>query len=279
MTRTDRDPILITGCSTGIGRATASRLAAGGHTVYATARKLDALDGIHGVRRLALDVTDESSMHAAVDQVVAEHGRVGTLINNAGYGVYGPIEEASLEDVRRMYETNVFGLVRMAQLVLPSMRAAGTGLIVNVGSMGGRFTLPVGGFYHSTKYAVESLSDALRQEVSAFGINVTVVEPGPVRSSFADTIATSETYGDTAAGDSPYAPLVRKARNLTNGTYGSKIMSGSSASVANKIAKAVDAKNPRARYLVTPTAYAMVGASTVARGRAWDALIRTQLRG
>ena len=177
--------VLITGCSTGIGRATAARLAAGGRTVYATARRPETLAELEaaGCRTLALDVTDEASMQAAVDAV---EGGVGVLINNAGYSQSGALETLPMESVRRQFETNVFGLLRMCQLVLPGMRAAGEGTIVNVSSMGGRLTFPGGGAYHATKYAVEAMSDALRMEVGRFGIDVICVEPGLIRTEFGD---------------------------------------------------------------------------------------------
>lgn len=174
-------PVLITGCSTGIGRATAEQLVRAGYTVYATARRPETLADLAaaGAVTLALDVTDEESMTSAVRLVEKEHGQVGTLINNAGYGAYGPVEEVSLDEARREFETNVFGLGRMCQLVLPAMRTAGSGRIINISSMGGRVTFPAGGWYHASKYAVEALSDALRVEVASFGVQVVLVEPGP----------------------------------------------------------------------------------------------------
>ena len=183
--------VLITGCSTGIGRATAERLVDAGHTVYATARHPETLGDLasRGAHTLALDVTDEASMSAAVDRVVAEQGAVGALVNNAGYSQSGALETLSMDDVRRQFETNVFGLLRMSQLVLPSMRAAGFGRIVNISSMGANFTFPGGGIYHSTKYAVEAISDAMRFEVKGFGVDVVIIQPGLIRTEFAETAA------------------------------------------------------------------------------------------
>ena len=159
--------VLITGCSSGIGRATAERLARGGRKVYATARRLESIADLAatGCETLALDVTDEASMQAAVAEVERREGAVGALVNNAGYSESGAIEETPIERVRAQFETNVFGLSRMCQLVLPGMRRAGAGRIVNIGSMGGRLTFPGGGYYHATKHALEALSDALRFEV------------------------------------------------------------------------------------------------------------------
>src|SRR5919202_5451914 len=172
--------VLITGCSTGIGRATAERLAGNGHTVYATARKPESIADLEakGCRTMALDVTDEESMSAAVRAVEEAEGAVGALVNNAGYSQSGAIEDVSMESVRKQFETNVFGLLRMCQLVLPGMRRAASGRIVNVSSMGGRLTFPGGGIYHATKHAVEALSDAMRFEVGGFGVDVVLIEPG-----------------------------------------------------------------------------------------------------
>src|SRR5207253_1731246 len=171
------------------GRARAARLAARGWTVSATARRPEAIRalGSRGCRTLALDVCDEASMRAAVETIERAEGAVGVLINNAGYGQEGAFEEVPMAEVRRQFETNVFGLVRLTQLVLPGMRRQGWGRVVNLSSMGGRLTLPGGAYYHATKYAVEALSDALRFEVKPFGIDVVVIEPGPIKTRFGDT--------------------------------------------------------------------------------------------
>ncbi|NHN56225.1 SDR family NAD(P)-dependent oxidoreductase [Calidifontibacter sp. DB0510] len=268
-------PVLITGCSTGIGRATAERLARKGLTVYATARKVSDLEGLADVIPLPLDVTDEASMRAVVEQIEAEHGAVGALVNNAGYGVYGPIEEAPMTDVRKMFDTNVFGLVELTRLVLPGMRRAGRGRIVNIGSMGGKVTFPIGGFYHATKYAVEALTDALRQEVAQFGIQVSLVEPGPIRTNFESTISRSAAYDGA---DGPYAGLVRRIASTNSGAYANKLVAPGPESVAKAIEKALTARNPRTRYLLTPAAHVMVGTHAVVPDRVWDTLVRVATR-
>src|SRR4051794_26953739 len=199
--------VLVTGCSSGIGRATAERLAARGYTVYATARRPEAISDLEarGCRVLALDVTDEESMQAAVTTVHDEHGAVGALVSNAGYSQSGAVEEVPMVEVRRQTETNVFGLVRMCQLVLPGMRAQRYGRIVNVSSMGANFTFPGGGFYHATKYAVEAISDALRFEVKGFGVEVVIVQPGVIRSGFADAATDAMgAMGASSPADGPY---------------------------------------------------------------------------
>src|SRR5919201_6532296 len=183
--------VLITGCSSGIGYATASHLQAKGWTVYATARGRESLAELEarGCRTLALDVTDEASMAAAVRAVEDAEGAVGVLVNNAGYSQSGAVESIPIDRLRTQFETNVFGLVRMCQLVLPKMREQRWGRIVNLSSMGGRFTFPGGGAYHATKHAVEAISDALRFEVKGFGIDVILVEPGLIRTEFGTTAA------------------------------------------------------------------------------------------
>src|ERR687891_2336924 len=185
--------VLITGCSSGIGHATAKRLAARGWTVYATARSVDAIGDLAeaGCRTLALDVTDEDSMRAAVETVVESEGAVGCLVNNAGYSQSGALETLPMERLRAQFETNVFGLVRMCQLALPGMRNAGRGTIVNISSMGGKLSFPGGGAYHGTKFAVEAISDAMRFEVRGFGVHVVLIEPGLIKTEFGTAAADS----------------------------------------------------------------------------------------
>ncbi len=287
---TTHDPILVTGCSSGIGRAIALELLQHGHTVYATARRPETLDELvtAGAHALAIDVTDEASMSAAVQVVEAEHGHVGTLVNNAGYGEYGVIEEVPLDAVRRQFETNVFGLARLVQLVLPGMRRAGRGRIINVGSMGGRMTFPAGGYYHASKYAVEAISDALRVEVAPFGIDVVLVEPGMIRTQFGDVAA--GTLASTGAGDAPgaesatdsgtpsaYDDLRRNAdRVMADGYRGP--MAVSAQKVAAVVRDAVESSRPRSRYLITPAAKAMVTLRRLGGDRVWDAFVRRQFK-
>jgi short-subunit dehydrogenase len=276
MAQHDHDPVLVTGCSTGIGRAVAEELLRQGHTVWATARRPDTLTDLadRGAHVTALDVTDEASMAAAVQAVESVHGSVGTLVNNAGYGEYGAVEEVDLDKVRAMFETNVFGLARMCQLVLPGMRRAGRGRIVNIGSMGGRFVFPLGGYYHATKYAVEALTDALRMEVKAFGIDVALVEPGVTRSEFVEKSTDSEGMGGRP--DSPYAAMRASVSASNNGAYANRMMSASAQSVAEVVASAVAADRPRTRYLLTPAAKVMAATHTVAGDRVWDRLMARQ---
>ncbi len=276
MAQHDHDPVLVTGCSTGIGRAVVEDLLRQGHTVWATARRPDTLSDLadRGAHVTALDVTDEASMSSAVAEVEAAHGAVGTLVNNAGYGEYGAVEEVDMDKVRAMFETNVFGLARMCQLVLPGMRRAGKGRIINIGSMGGRFTFPLGGYYHATKYAVEALTDALRMEVKAFGVDVALVEPGVTRSSFVEK--TGDSDGMVGERDSPYAAVRASVARSNNEAYTNRMMSASAESVAQVVSSAVAADRPRSRYLLTPAAKVMAATHSVAGDRVWDRLMARQ---
>jgi short-subunit dehydrogenase len=276
---TPHDPVLISGCSSGIGAATATALALGGHTVYATARRTETLSDLEavGCHALELDVTSEDSMIAAVKAVEDEHGRVGTLINNAGYGEYGPIEETDLGRVRTMFETNVFGLARLTQLVLPAMRRARSGRIINIGSMGGRITFPVGGFYHATKYAVEAISDALRVEVKPFGIDVILIEPGLIRTNFESRINQGLEVGAATAGpDTSYAGLLAASEKNSTGGYANDYMATGPEAVALVIVKALESQKPRSRYVVTSAAKAMINLRRFGGDRVWDATMRKQ---
>lgn len=270
--------VLITGCSTGIGRATAAHLASRGWPVYATARRPEVIRDLasSGCKVLALDVCDDASMRAAVDAVVGAEGAVGVLINNAGYGQEGAFEEVPMDEVRRQFETNVFGLTRLTQLCLPGMRRQRWGRIVNLSSMGGKLTFPGGAFYHATKHAVEALSDALRFEVQGFGVDVVVIEPGPIKTQFGDTAIAS--VGAAAAPGSAYdqfnAILRQRLREAYEGPMG-KLAAGPEA-VALVIEKAITAARPRTRYVVTFAARFLMGLRRWLPDRAFDAFLGTQ---
>ena len=270
--------VLITGCSTGIGRATAEYLAGKGWTVYATARRPESIRDLaaRGCKTLALDVCDDASMRAAVEAVERADGPIGVLVNNAGYGQEGAFEEVPMAEVRRQFETNVFGLVRLTQLVLPGMRRQGWGRVVNISSMGGRLTLPGGAFYHATKYAVEALSDALRFEVRPFGIHVVVIEPGPIKTRFGDTaIAAAQSV---APAGSPYAAFNRVLAQRIKEAYEGPMarLAAEPVAVAHAIEKAITAETPRTRYVVTFAAHFLMGLRRWLPDRAFDGFLRTQ---
>ena len=267
--------VLITGCSTGIGRATAKRLAAASWKVYATARRPESIADLAGERceTLPLDVTDESSMDAAVRHVEQAEGAVGVLVNNAGYSQSGAVETVPMDEVRRQFETNVFGLVRMCQLVLPRMRRQRWGRIVNLSSMGGRLVFPGGGLYHGTKYAVEAISDAMRFEVRDFGVDVILIEPGLIKTEFGATAAKA-----TGEGDGAYAEFNRAVAKATAEAYEgpAMLLGGGPDTVARKIEKAISARRPKARYPVTASARIMLTQHALLPDRGWDMFVATQ---
>ena len=268
--------VLITGCSSGIGWAAAERLARRGWTVYATARNVEAIAPLRerGCMLLPLDVTDEESMRRAVEEIERAEGAVGILINNAGYSQSGAVEAVPIEKVRRQFETNVFGLARMCQLVLPGMRAQSFGRIVNLSSMGGRLTLPGAGFYHASKYAVEAISDALRFEVRGFGVEVVVIEPGLIRTGFAETTVGS--MGEDAASGGLYAGFDAGVARATRESYERGPLArlgGGPETVAETIERAISAARPRTRYTVTPSAKLLILARRLLPDRAWDSLV------
>lgn len=272
--------VLITGCSTGIGRATAERLAANGHTVYATARRVESIADLEGkgCRTLALDVTDEASMRAAVEAVEEAEGAVGALVNNAGYSQSGAVESLDLDAVRTQFETNVFGLVRMCQLVLPGMRRQGFGRIVNISSIGGKLVFPGGGAYHGTKHAVEAFSDALRWEVKGFGVDVVIVEPGLIKTEFGNAAAAS--IGDGATGEGPYGEFNATVGAATKGIYEGPAarLGGGPETVAKAIEKAIVKRRPKTRYKVTASAHLALGQRALVTDRIWDAAMGAQFK-
>jgi len=265
--------VLITGCSTGIGRETAKRLAGRGRPVYATARRLDSIADLEavGCRLLELDVTSEASARAAVEAV---EGGIGVLVNNAGINELGPVETLPLDRVQAMFETNLFGLMRMCQLVLPGMRRRGHGRIVNVGSMNGRLTFPGMGSYCATKHAIEATSDALRHEVRPFGVDVSLIQPGMVKTDLGKT-AIERRAGDD---DGPYsdymAGVVEAALTYQEGPMAR--LACEPEDVAETIRKAIEDDRPRARYRVAASAPLMLTTRKLLPDAAFDAFIRTQ---
>jgi NAD(P)-dependent dehydrogenase (short-subunit alcohol dehydrogenase family) len=273
--------VLITGCSSGIGKATALHLAQKGWKVYATARKREELSELEkaGCKTLALDVNDERSASAAVKAIEAEDGAVGVLINNAGYSQSGAIESVPLEKVRAQFETNFFGVIRLTQLVLPAMRKQGWGRIVNMSSMGGRLTFPGGGYYHATKYAIEAISDALRFEVRGFGIDVVLIEPGLIKSGFSEAAVTAiNTMGGNGnANGDVYANFHSAVAKATKESYEKgplSHLSGTPEDVAAKIEKAITEKKPKARYTVSGSAKLLLRQRALLTDRAWDRFLR-----
>jgi short-subunit dehydrogenase len=262
---------LVTGASSGIGAETALLLRKSGFSVYAAARRAERMQSLAGagISVLSMDITDESSRTAGVERIIAEAGQVDVLVNNAGYGSYGSVEDVPLAEARRQFEVNVFGLARLIQLVLPGMRAQHGGKIINVSSIGGKFYEPLGGWYHATKFAVEGLSDSLRVELKPFGIDVVLIEPGPIRTEWG-AIARAGMLRSSA--DTAYAGQARSVARMLETADNSRASSGPQV-VARKIVKAATARNPRARYPVGRGAGTIVRARKVLPDAAMDAII------
>src|SRR6185312_13898100 len=239
---------LVTGASSGIGEHTAQALQANGFVVYAVARRLEPMRTLAelGVTTFSLDVTDDASMVAGIERIIAEQGRIDVLINNAGYGYYGAVEDVPIAEARRQFEVNVFGLARLVQLVTPQMRAQGSGRIINVSSIGGKFYEPLGGWYHAAKFAVEGLSDCLRLELRPFGIDVVLIEPATIRTEW-NAIA-RQNLQDNSAG-SAYANLASSVTRVMALVDRRGLSSGPRV-VARKIVKAASTARPRSRYPV-----------------------------
>jgi NAD(P)-dependent dehydrogenase (short-subunit alcohol dehydrogenase family) len=267
---------LVTGASSGIGEATALQLAELGYTVYAGARRVDRMSDLaaRGIRTKSVDVTEDGSMVALVETIIADTGRIDALINNAGYGMYGALEDVPIEEARRQFEVNVFGLARLTQLVLPHMRAQRDGYIVNISSMGGKIWEPLGSWYHASKFAVEGLSDSLRVEVAEFGIKVVIIEPGTIRSEWAD-IAAAQLEATSA--NTPYA---RQAKLVAAGLRAAErlFIAAGPEVVAEVIGKAVQDPRPRTRYAAGGGARAFLLAERILPDRGFDRIIQLGYR-
>ena len=262
---------LVTGGSSGIGEATALALAETGYTVYTGARRVERMAHLkeHGIRPLAMDVTDEESLQSAVSQIIASEGRIDVLVNGAGYGSYGALEDVPLSEARSQFEVNVFGATRLTQLVLPTMREQRSGTIVNITSMGGKIYTPLGSWYHATKFALEAISDCLRMELKPFGINVVVIEPGGIQTEWGGIAAEKVR---AVSGTGPYAPQGNAvAASLTSES--TRRRSSSPELIGKTIAKAVTARRPRTRYAVGFGAKPMIFLHDVLPNRWFDGFI------
>ncbi len=265
---------LVTGASSGIGEATARRLHSMGYTVYAAARRVDRMSGLAelGVRTLPADLTDDAAAVGLIERIIADTGRIDVLVNNAGYGSYGSLEDVPMDEARRQVEINLFALARLTQLVLPHMRAQHSGYIVNISSMGGKFGEPLGSWYHATKYAVEGLSDSIRPELAPFGIHVVIIEPGAIATEWGGIAAENLL---ATSGSGPYAERAALTTKVLGAAEGS---ASSPEVVADAIAKAVTARRPRTRYAIGAGAKPAMLMARFASDRMKDRLINTLYR-
>lgn len=236
--------ILITGASSGMGKAFALRLIQEGHIVYGAARRVQDMHDLveKGGHAIALDMTDDASLVSAVKRIIGEQGRIDALINNAGYGIYGSVEETPLDEARRQFEVNLFGLGRLTQLVIPHMRSQRRGRIINISSMGGKMYLPLGAWYHASKHALEGWSDCLRLDLKEHGIDVVIVEPGVIRTGFEEVMVAPMI---ARSGSGPYGAFTRQVAKATEKNY----REGSSPEVITRlVVKAVTSRRPKTRY-------------------------------
>jgi NAD(P)-dependent dehydrogenase (short-subunit alcohol dehydrogenase family) len=270
-----------TGLSSGTGRTTALRLHRAGWPVYATGRDLEALGPLaeEGITTLYLDLTDEKSMQAAVDRVVEEHGAVGALINNAAYSLNGTIGETPIDLVRAQFETNVFGLSRLTQLVLPGMRAQGSGRIILMSSIFGLFATPGRGYYQATKHSLEAIGDSLRLEVAKSGIKVVLIEPAPILGGFVPTTVGDlnvSTTDDSGLYDEFWEYFVgwHGAYRETEHPKGRGRTAVRAETVAATIELALTAANPRIRYRLGLPTRLLPRMRAVIGDRNWDRFVR-----
>ena len=264
--------ILLTGASSGIGYQTAESLAKEGHIVYGAARRIEKMEDLKqfGVKSIYLDITDENSIKNVVDTIIGNEGRIDVLINNAGYGSFGAVEDVDISEAKMQFEVNLFGLARLVQLGLPYMRKQKSGRIINVSSMGGRLTTYFGAWYHATKYALEAFSDALRMEVSDFGIDVSLIEPGGIKTDWG--IIASDKLEKSAKGGAYEKEAMKTAKGMKK-QYSGNLLSNPIV-ITKSISKAVNSNRPKARYLIGFMAKPLVFLHTILPTKVFDKIMK-----
>lgn len=268
----EKKVILITGASSGIGFDAAQTLARQGHTVYAAARRVEKMEPLQsdGVKVMRMDVTDSASMAEGVKTVLDAERRIDVLVNNAGYGYFGAVENVTMEEARRQVEVNVFGLAELCKLVLPVMRKQGSGRIINTSSIAGKMVLPFGAWYHVSKFSVEALSDALRMEMRPFGVDVVLIEPGGIKTDWG--IIAAKHLAESSKGTAYEEDALREAELMHKGYSGNYL--SAPRVVTRAISRAVNSQRPRARYRIGSGAFIMVFLHTVLPTRWWDGMMR-----
>ena len=268
--------ILVTGASSGMGKETAKGLLRAGHTVYVAARRIELMQDLEAMGAIALkmDITKDDDIVAAAETITAGHGGVDVLINNAGFGMFGSVEETSIADARYQFEVNLFGMARLTQLLLPAMRKKGAGKIVNMSSMGGKIYTPLGAWYHATKHAVEGWSDCLRIELAPFGIDVVIIEPGIIATDFGDVLLEPMLK---RSGQGPYKALAGSVAKGTRGAYDKSGAASPPTVVADAIVKAIAARRPHTRYAVGKLARPLILLRKILGDRVFDRAILSQV--
>ncbi len=266
--------IMITGASSGMGKDFALELLKKGHRVYGLARRVEKMQDIvqAGGNAIGMDITEETQVQNAVEQVIREQGRVDVLINNAGYAVYGPVEEVPIDKARRQFEVNMFGLASITQKVLPHMRAQGSGRIINISSMGGKVYTPMGAWYHATKHALEGWSDCLRVELMPFGIDVVIIEPGGIATEFTDV------FQENFQGDAEHGPYATALQSIIQSTKTMASQLSPPSVITKLIEKAVHSKRPKTRYVAGAYAKPLMFMRKYLSDRMFDRILMSQLK-
>ncbi|MCB9272577.1 MAG: oxidoreductase [Lewinellaceae bacterium] len=269
--------ILITGASSGMGKETALKLAGEGHIVYGAARRVEKMQPLvdAGGYALKMDITDDEQLEAAVQQIVEEQGRIDVLVNNAGFAIYGSVEETPIEEARRQFEVNLFGLARLTQLVIPHMRQQRSGRIINISSMGGKIYTPLGAWYHATKHALEGWSDCLRIELKQFNIEVVIVEPGIIATEFGDVML--EPLLEHSA-NGPYSEMAHAIADTTRSSYENESAYSPPSVIANAISAAVSARRPKTRYVAGKMARPLIFIRKYFGDRVFDKAVMSQVK-
>jgi len=269
--------VLVTGASAGIGKATALQLINEGYIVYGAARRVENMKELvdAGGYALKMDVLNEEQMAAGIHEITEKHSGVDVLVNNAGYAVYGSVEDITIDEARRQFEVNIFGLARLTQLVLPNMREKKSGTIINISSIGGKIFTPLGAWYHATKHALEGWSDCLRMEVNQFGIDVVIIEPGAIKTEFIDVM--NQPMLDRSV-NGPYEPLAKALEKAGKEAYEKKGRHSEPEVIANTISKAIAASKPKTRYASGAMAGLLLFMRKWLSDRAFQKMLMSQLK-
>jgi len=269
--------ILITGASSGMGKVTALQLIREGHIVYGAARRVEKMQALvdAGGHALKLDVTHDEDLVRGVEQIIREQGRIDVLVNNAGYGSYGSVEETPIEDARRQFDVNIFGLARLTQLVIPRMRAQQSGKIINISSMGGRIYTPLGAWYHATKHALEGWSDCLRLELKQFNIDVVVIQPGAIATEFGEVLLEPMLE---RSGEGPYRKITQAVAKATRDSYEKKGAASPPTVISNAISQAIQSSSPKTRYVAGKLAKPLMFVRKYFGDRLFDMAIMSQVK-
>lgn len=269
--------ILITGASSGIGKATALQLIKEGHIVYGAARRVDQMQDLvsSGGHAIQMDVTNEKEVIDGVQHVLKEQGKIDVLINNAGYATYGSVEETPIADAKRQFDVNIFGLARLTQLVIPHMRAQKSGKIINISSMGGKIYFPLGAWYHATKHALEGWSDSLRLELKPFHIDVVIIEPGAIVTEFGAVMVEPMLE---RSGSGPYSNMTHALAKATRESYEKEGAGSPPLVIAEVISKAIKSNRPRTRYVAGKLAKPLMFVRKYLGDRIFDRVIMSQMK-